>query len=586
MTKAETPAAIDFDVDTSPSKEVVVDSLIRDISVDACILDLIDNSIDAARENIGTLVSREIRQISERHFDRYEVNIKISGEEFQITDNCGGITSNHLKNSVLRFGQRSQHESGIGVFGVGLNRAIFKLGKSIELNSDTGLERCSLSLDTEKYIKSDNWLLPAQKHQTQGKIGTTISIRKIPTEISATLSDQDWLDSLQMEIGLRYGKIIKSGLTIKINDTAVDGRTIEIRENSPFEKIEKRFNISEGLTVHIEAGQHEKHRFSAEEGQRKPHPKELTKEFGWTIYCNDRAVIVSDKSWKTGWGVKFHNQFYGFVGNVYFKCADPEKLPWSTTKTDVDLNNEAYRLTLEQMKSFTKKWREFSEYLKNLDGPLPIIPRTPKNPVVEQPIPAHPLQPKPTTSTPKEQDKKTQKEQKKIDKKIDHNTFTTILPQDINELHCYDKLLALVHEGKKLELSRLSYTGMVLIRMLFEVSASCFIKRRNIYKQAKAFTLSQRNQERQKQGKPSLTEKEETELSLSIDEFISFFEAHDIVWEDSTRKHAKQSLKKFGKHKERLNSAAHNHFQTIHNTEAFQIRDEVLPILRHLIESN
>jgi len=39
-----------FKVDTRPSKAVVVDSLTRDTSVDACIFDLIDNSIDAARD--------------------------------------------------------------------------------------------------------------------------------------------------------------------------------------------------------------------------------------------------------------------------------------------------------------------------------------------------------------------------------------------------------------------------------------------------------------------------------------------------------------------------------------------------------
>ncbi len=38
--------------DTSPTKEVVVNSLTKDASVDACLFDLVDNSIDSARSVI------------------------------------------------------------------------------------------------------------------------------------------------------------------------------------------------------------------------------------------------------------------------------------------------------------------------------------------------------------------------------------------------------------------------------------------------------------------------------------------------------------------------------------------------------
>ena len=40
-----------FSIDTSPSKAMVVDSLIRDISTEAAIFDLIDNSIDEHKRN-------------------------------------------------------------------------------------------------------------------------------------------------------------------------------------------------------------------------------------------------------------------------------------------------------------------------------------------------------------------------------------------------------------------------------------------------------------------------------------------------------------------------------------------------------
>src|SRR5690606_25951670 len=86
---------------------------------------------------------------------------------------------------------------------------------------------------------------------------------------------------------------------------------------------------------------------------------------------------------KTGWGGKFHTQFYGFVGNVYFSCPNPEKLPWSTTKTDVDLNSPAYQITLEEMKKFVQAWRANSEdakLKKRNDEELTGTPGPQKNP--------------------------------------------------------------------------------------------------------------------------------------------------------------------------------------------------------------
>ncbi|EAM7300406.1 ATP-binding protein, partial [Salmonella enterica] len=38
-------------IDASPTKEFFIDMLTRDIALDRSLLDLIDNSVDAAREN-------------------------------------------------------------------------------------------------------------------------------------------------------------------------------------------------------------------------------------------------------------------------------------------------------------------------------------------------------------------------------------------------------------------------------------------------------------------------------------------------------------------------------------------------------
>lgn len=576
-----------FLVDTRPSKAVVVDSLIRDISVDACIFDLIDNSIDAARDTIYKLDKSISQDKPPATYASFEITILTNGDQFSITDNCGGITQKDLANSVLRFGQRSSHKSGIGVFGVGLNRAIFKLGTLINLASDTGREKCTLILDTQDYIKDElNWSLPANKYPSEKSVGTSITIRGLSSETSRLLSDKAWQNHFAQETGRRYGKLIEKGLRIKFNDEEIESKLIQLRTNSPYGKETKFFKLSDNITVYMEAGQHEKHKFSAEPGWHKDSNRPLTPEFGWTIFCNERAVIISDQTWKTGWSGKFHTQFYGFVGNVYFSSSDPEKLPWSTTKTDVDLNNPAYQATLKEMEKFVQIWRSNSDDAK--------LKRRKDEPLTPPPSPASPAQPAkpphnegnkpdPKSKNPKP-DEAAQGPIKKTPPRTDHNTLETILPQDINELHCNDKHLALVHEAQRLNLNNLSYSGLVLIRILFEVSSVQYLIRRGLYDALQKALITKRNTEREKNERSPLTKTEERNVSPTLDEVITFFETRDDVWDTNISKNIKFSLKKFAQYKEKLNSAVHSPFQLIGKYEAFAIRDEVLPILRHLIE--
>jgi len=580
-----------FSVDTRPNKAVVVDSLIRDISIDACIFDLIDNSIDAARETIYKFDKSADQNKPPASYENFKIEIKTDGDQFSIIDNCGGITQDDLAKSVLRFGQRSSHKSGIGVFGVGLNRAIFKLGTLINIESDTGREKCTLELNTPEYIQDEhNWNLPAYKYPSGKTIGTSIKTKGLSSETSRLLSDKSWQKSFAKETGRRYGKFIEKGLQIQLNDEYIESKLIQLRANSPYGKETKFFKLSESITVYMEAGQHEKHKFSAEPDWDKDANRPLTPEFGWTVFCNERAVIISDQTWKTGWSGKFHTQFYGFVGNVYFSSSDPEKLPWSTTKTDVDLNNPAYQATLKEMEKFVQIWRANSDDAKlkrRKEEPLtptpsPQTPAQPEGPAHGDPSPGK-ASPKPAKPAPKQI---AEGPVKKPVPRVDHNTFETILPDDINQLHCNDKQLALVNEAKRLNLNTLSYSGLVLIRMLFEVSSVQYLIRRGSYNTLKEKLIENRNTEREKADREPLSQTEKRNISPTLDEVIAFFESHEDIWDPAISKNIKFSLKKFAKHKEKLNSAVHNPFQLISKLEAFAIREEVLPILRHLIESN
>jgi len=568
-----------FLVDTKPTKEVVVDSLTRDISVEACLFDLIDNSIDAARDTIFARAEEKRAEGLPDSYSGFKITLAFSGDGCLIDDNCGGITVERLRTMVLRFGQRSSHPMGIGIFGLGLNRALFKLGRVSHLKTDTGSQRAELILKTEEYLKSDDWNLPAEEFKSSGKVGTSIEVRQLYEDIARSFADNDWVEKYRCEVGRRYGRFIEKGLVIEINGVAVPDGEIRIRKDSPFPE-EYKFYKTEGVTVHIRFGQHSEHRFSAEPDYDKSRNTLLTDQFGWTVLCNDRAIVVSDKTMKTGWDTKFHTEFYGFVGIVTFDADDPAKLPWDTTKFDVDMNNRAYLTALVDMRKFAEKWRSYANRAKDAQRKgeklLPMPATAKKAPDGSSDASKKPTVP--TGSKASNSPVSTTTVKKPPTRKKDHNQFGTVLPDDVDELHCFDKHLALVHEAKSLDLNALTYSGMALIRCLFEATVVTYLGRHEKLTELKQFAID----ERKKDGQ---TIKNEKDVVPNMDEMIAFLVNNPDIWGAVKRNHLKHSLSRMAAHKKILNSAVHNPWQPINRSEAFTIRDEVLPILRHLIET-
>ena len=86
------------------------------------------------------------------------------------------------------------------------------------------------------------------------------------------------------------------------------------------------------------------------------------------MVCNDRVILLSDRSMKTGWGdggvPRYHPQFRAIAGMVVFSSSDASKLPISTTKRDLEIGSNVYLLSrkaliegLKVFTSFTNKWK-------------------------------------------------------------------------------------------------------------------------------------------------------------------------------------------------------------------------------------
>jgi hypothetical protein len=101
-------------------------------------------------------------------------------------------------------------------------------------------------------------------------------------------------------------------------------------------------------------------------------PKRRSEDAGWTVLCNERAVVFNDKSFLTGWGERpvpnYHSQFIAIAGVVEFRSADAKLLPMTTTKHGVDASSPIYlhvkNYMREGMKIFTdytNRWKKHQE---------------------------------------------------------------------------------------------------------------------------------------------------------------------------------------------------------------------------------
>jgi Histidine kinase-, DNA gyrase B-, and HSP90-like ATPase len=334
--------------DTRPTKVLMVSGITRDLSIDDCIFDLIDNAIDAQTSDSNN-----------------KIVITFNFNKFSIEDHGSGISLESLQQHALRFGILESHQKGIGAFGVGLNRAIFKLAKKVDLITETTETRLSVGgWDIVEYLNSNElWEVPIKSVTQTGKTGTLISITDLNDDVKATFSDASWEQKFLQNLSKRYGYLIeKNKCVLTINDVIISSTVPAYRIGGDFELRKDSYTI-DGIEITIKLGQLSEHRFSYEDGYDKDKNQSLTEQYGWNVYCNDRGILLSDRTHKTGWDRKYHTQHYGFIGELHLS-GEPRKLPWSTSKADIDLHNQIYVEALTKLKQFSLEWRSHTDKVR------------------------------------------------------------------------------------------------------------------------------------------------------------------------------------------------------------------------------
>jgi len=333
-------------VQAQPSKAFFIDMITRDLGITDCLLDLIDNAIDKAISQKDLDVMALLTNgASPPAVKGAQISVAIHKDRVEIQDTCGGISVAEARDKVFRFGLPIEQgrEFGLSVFGIGMKRAFFKLGKIIQMESATDSESFVIDIDVDAWQRKGDkdWEFeftsfgPLKKGTRKGS--TRIEITHLQEGVGERLSQLSFRNDFSDKLAATYALFLRSGLRIDLNDHAVASSLPTVARTEKLTIARKLFR-HKGVEVLIIAG------VTAAEDK---------KSHGWYVFCNGRMVLEADKTILTGWDrelPKFHAKYNHFVGYVYFKSEDVQNLPWTTTKQGVVYESPVYQAALMEMK--------------------------------------------------------------------------------------------------------------------------------------------------------------------------------------------------------------------------------------------
>jgi hypothetical protein len=345
-------------VEARPEKDFFISMITRDITLDACVLDLVDNAIDGAKRTNA----KDKRDAND--FSGYSVEIEFSGKSFSITDNCGGIPVALAKDYAFRFGrspnQKEDTRESIGLYGIGMKRAVFKLGKVITIHSSTDDEAFDLEIDVPQWERTPVWEFGLTKRAAGKRPETTILVKMLHPGVKEELVDPVFETTLVKDISRVYSLFIQRGLAIRVQKKTVPAFGFTLREGGDFKPVYMK-RKDDGVLVEIWGGL-----AGAPPEDDSAESRVSNRDiYGWYVVCNGRVVLAGDKTERTVWGDNdefpaWHNQYNGFLGMVSFHSDDPSKLPWTTTKAEIDTTSPLYRRAVVQMKEVTRAYIDYT----------------------------------------------------------------------------------------------------------------------------------------------------------------------------------------------------------------------------------
>lgn len=381
--------------------------LIKDIELIPSVVDLVDNSVDAARarldaqraargedvDSIGTGVPGAPATDQEAaaqaaalpDLTAFWVRITAGAGRFEIQDNCGGIPLGMAERYAFRFGRPEDFPGSplaVGQFGVGMKRALFKLGTRFKVSSIADGSRFVLPVDVDAWARDvdPRWQFAFSEADptftpTDADVrGTTIEVDRLHESVSEDFAARNVLGRLRIDLELRHQSALEAGMTMTLNEDPLRPSRPELAlsdEISPVHTTQMLGTNGGSVRMELFAGVVR----AAEVEPREADPSDdvepeefpTTSEAGWYLFCNNRLLLAAETSELTGWGDganAYHPQYRNFRGYVYL-YGDSSLLPWNTTKTSVDRDSRVFRLTKAQMVLALRSVQTFLNKAKN-----------------------------------------------------------------------------------------------------------------------------------------------------------------------------------------------------------------------------
>ncbi|MEV4134422.1 ATP-binding protein [Dactylosporangium sp. NPDC049742] len=348
-------------VDASPEKRFFIRMLVKDIELIPAVLDLVDNSVD------GALALR-----GEESFKDLWVRLDVSPEGFKISDNCGGIDLDVARSYAFRFGRPAEFQGivgSIGQFGVGMKRALFKLGSAFAVESRTSNTSFSLSVDVDGWAAEPghDWTFRFQDTNPDYSLpdgeqaGTEITVSPLHPSVAEDFGNSSVIGALRAQLRLRHRSALDRGVLMVLNGDPLTSFLPALQSSDTIAPIYRAFSFDETVegvqgTVNVKlyagivpgerAGDND-----VDEGDAEQFRSDS--DAGWYVFCNQRLLIAADRTSLTGWGTAapaYHPQYRRFRGYLFLESAAPELLPWNTTKTGVDQDSRVWRKVAPEMR--------------------------------------------------------------------------------------------------------------------------------------------------------------------------------------------------------------------------------------------
>ncbi|KAB2540812.1 hypothetical protein AL035_15670 [Salipiger aestuarii] len=340
--RAEGAESDPLSVDASPTKAFFCSVITRDLSLEDAIADLVDNCVDGAKRLRGSSEAGDGGAL----YSGLWVELQFDAEGFSIKDNCGGIDLEIARKYAFKFGRDQEFDGtpgSVGQFGVGMKRSLFKMGSHFKVETATQSDTYEISVDVPAWISDPHWDFRISKLDTEGveveDTGTEITVINLYSGVSSLFSTKFFNDRVVHEIKTSQQHFIRNGLSIRVNGDAIISPAWQLASSEqliPFYQVYEDEGGKDLLKSRIYAGV----------GPSAPAAA------GWYVFCNGRCIVSADQSSTTGWGdlpgasgvsvPKFHNQFTRFRGYAFLDSNDPDRLPWNTTKTDLDFDHPEF----------------------------------------------------------------------------------------------------------------------------------------------------------------------------------------------------------------------------------------------------